>query len=610
MSVESKVRAVTTLRLKEMKDRGEKIAMLTSYDYSMAKIVDAAGVDVILVGDSAANVMAGYETTVPITLDAMIYHARSVVRAVERALVVVDLPFGTYQGNSKMALDSAIRIMKETEADAVKLEGGEEILESVERILTAGIPIMGHLGLTPQSIHKFGTYTVRAREEAEAEKLVRDARLLEEAGCFAVVLEKIPAVLAERVSKELSIPTIGIGAGGGTDGQVLVIHDMLGINKGFSPRFLLCCRTAPGRPFCRCLLIFLRHIRFRRNTMLIIIPLVKRAYFPHSQGGPIPNGILCRPGDFFFRIIAGRIRPLRLPVRRLFRFAPDKVSLHLLLSGIHHRLILPLPCLDFRQWPRLRSGLTGKPPFTGAGGHKLVELGIFRKTVDERNQGTAVFDKAGTGFHIGDVVHLLVGNIQEFAQLFPVRCRLIQHDNEFGVGKHGAGLNRIQQIFHILGNCCGKSVALSELPPCRVEEGGGKLIFKNHMEFVNEYMGSFSFLPVQGHTVQHSVCNDQQAGGLQLRPQAVNVKHHHPLVQVHIALLSENIQRAGGVQLQGQCDLLGFWFRLLQQGVPQSAEGGNRSCIGCIPVNHRNAPVNNGLVLRTHPFLVDLLDQG
>ena len=238
MSVESKVRAVTTLRLKEMKDRGEKIAMLTSYDYSMAKIVDAAGVDVILVGDSAANVMAGYETTVPITLDAMSYHARSVVRAVERALVVVDLPFGTYQGNSKMALDSAIRIMKETEADAVKLEGGEEILESVERILTAGIPIMGHLGLTPQSIHKFGTYTVRAREEAEAEKLVRDARLLEEAGCFAVVLEKIPAVLAERVSKELSIPTIGIGAGGGTDGQVLVIHDMLGINKGFSPRFL------------------------------------------------------------------------------------------------------------------------------------------------------------------------------------------------------------------------------------------------------------------------------------------------------------------------------------------------------------------------------------
>lgn len=238
MSVESKVRAVTTLRLKEMKDRCEKIAMLTSYDYSMAKIVDAAGVDVILVGDSAANVMAGYETTVPMTLDAMIYHARSVVRAVERALVVVDMPFGTYQGNSKLALDSAVRIMKETEADAVKLEGGEEILESVERILTAGIPIMGHLGLTPQSIHKFGTYTVRAKEEAEAEKLVRDAHLLEEAGCFSVVLEKIPAALACRVSKELSIPTIGIGAGGGTDGQVLVIHDMLGINKGFSPRFL------------------------------------------------------------------------------------------------------------------------------------------------------------------------------------------------------------------------------------------------------------------------------------------------------------------------------------------------------------------------------------
>lgn len=238
MSVESTVRAVTTYRLTEMKQRGEKIAMLTSYDYSMAKIVDAAGIDVILVGDSAANVMAGYETTLPITLDMMIYHACSVVRAVNRALVVVDLPFGTYQGNSKVALDSAVRIMKETEADAVKIEGGEEILESVNRILSAGIPVMGHLGLTPQSIHKFGTYNVRAKEEAEAEKLVRDARLLEEAGCFAVVLEKIPAVLAERVSKELSIPTIGIGAGGGTDGQVLVIHDMLGINKGFSPRFL------------------------------------------------------------------------------------------------------------------------------------------------------------------------------------------------------------------------------------------------------------------------------------------------------------------------------------------------------------------------------------
>ena len=238
MSVESTVRAVTTYRLTEMKQRGEKIAMLTSYDYSMAKIVDAAGIDVILVGDSAANVMAGYETTVPITLDMMIYHARSVVRAVERALVVVDLPFGTYQGNSKVALDSAVRIMKETEADAVKMEGGEEILESVQRILSAGIPIMGHLGLTPQSIHKFGTYAVRAKEEAEAEKLLRDARLLSDAGCFGIVLEKIPAELAARVTKEISAPTIGIGAGGGCDGQVLVIHDMLGINNGFSPRFL------------------------------------------------------------------------------------------------------------------------------------------------------------------------------------------------------------------------------------------------------------------------------------------------------------------------------------------------------------------------------------
>ncbi len=238
MSVESTVRAVTTYRLTEMKQRGEKIAMLTSYDYSMAKIVDAAGIDVILVGDSAANVMAGYETTLPITLDMMIYHARSVVRAVERALVVVDLPFGTYQGNSKVALDSAVRIMKETEADAVKMEGGEEILESVQRILSAGIPVMGHLGLTPQSIHKFGTYTVRAKEEAEAEKLLRDARLLDEAGCFACVLEKIPAALAARVSQEVRMPTIGIGAGGTCDGQVLVIHDMLGINKGFSPRFL------------------------------------------------------------------------------------------------------------------------------------------------------------------------------------------------------------------------------------------------------------------------------------------------------------------------------------------------------------------------------------
>ena len=238
MSVAGAVRAVTTLRLSEMKQRGEKIAMLTSYDYSTAKIVDAAGVDVILVGDSAANVMAGYETTLPITLDMMIYHARSVVRGVTRALVVVDLPFGTYQGNSKVALDSAVRIMKETEADAVKIEGGEEILESVQRILSAGIPVMGHLGLTPQSIHKFGTYNVRAKEEAEAAKLLHDAHLLDEAGCFGLVLEKIPAALAERVTKEVKMPTIGIGAGSGVDGQVLVIHDMLGITNDFSPRFL------------------------------------------------------------------------------------------------------------------------------------------------------------------------------------------------------------------------------------------------------------------------------------------------------------------------------------------------------------------------------------
>ena len=238
MSVAGSVRAVTTLRLTEMKQRGEKIAMLTSYDYSTARIVDAAGIDVILVGDSAANVMAGYETTLPITLDMMIYHARSVTRGAKRALVVVDLPFGTYQGNSKVALDSAIRIMKETEADAVKMEGGEEIIESVQRIISAGIPVMGHLGLTPQSIHKFGTYNVRAKEEAEAAKLIRDAHLLEENGCFAVVLEKIPATLATKVSQELHIPTIGIGAGSGTDGQVLVVHDMLGINNDFSPRFL------------------------------------------------------------------------------------------------------------------------------------------------------------------------------------------------------------------------------------------------------------------------------------------------------------------------------------------------------------------------------------
>ncbi len=238
MSTKSNVRAVTTYRLTEMKERGEKIAMLTSYDFSMAQIVDQAGVDVILVGDSAANVMAGYETTLPITLDMMIYHGRSVVRAVDRALVVVDLPFGTYQGNSKVALDSAIRIMKETEADAVKLEGGEEILESVQRILSAGIPVMGHLGLTPQSIHKFGTYTVRAKGEEEAKKLLHDAKLLSDAGCFAIVLEKIPAALASEVAKSVSTPIIGIGAGDGVDGQVLVIHDMLGINQGFSPRFL------------------------------------------------------------------------------------------------------------------------------------------------------------------------------------------------------------------------------------------------------------------------------------------------------------------------------------------------------------------------------------
>ncbi|MFI3302765.1 MAG: 3-methyl-2-oxobutanoate hydroxymethyltransferase [Rikenellaceae bacterium] len=238
MSTKSNVRAVTTYRLTEMKERGEKIAMLTSYDFSMAQIVDQAGVDVILVGDSAANVMAGYETTLPITLDMMIYHGRSVVRAVNRALVVVDLPFGTYQGNSKVALDSAIRIMKETEADAVKLEGGEEILESVQRILSAGIPVMGHLGLTPQSIHKFGTYTVRAKGEEEAQKLLHDAKLLSNAGCFAIVLEKIPATLASEVAKSVPTPIIGIGAGDGVDGQVLVIHDMLGINQGFSPRFL------------------------------------------------------------------------------------------------------------------------------------------------------------------------------------------------------------------------------------------------------------------------------------------------------------------------------------------------------------------------------------
>ncbi|MBP3420007.1 MAG: 3-methyl-2-oxobutanoate hydroxymethyltransferase [Marinifilaceae bacterium] len=238
MSVHKEIKKVTTHVVSDMKQRGEKISMITAYDYSMGTIVDTAGIDVILVGDSAANVMAGYETTLPITLDQMIYHAASVVRAVKRALVVVDLPFGTYQGNSHEALASAIRVMKETEADAIKLEGGEEVIESIRRILTAGIPVMGHLGLTPQSIHKFGTYTVRAKEEAEAQKLINDAKLLEEAGCFALVLEKIPADLATKVAKEISIPVIGIGAGSGVDGQVLVLHDMLGINNGFSPRFL------------------------------------------------------------------------------------------------------------------------------------------------------------------------------------------------------------------------------------------------------------------------------------------------------------------------------------------------------------------------------------
>ena len=231
-------RKVTTSRLIEMKSRGEKIAMLTAYDYSMAKLIDEAGIDVILVGDSASNVMAGNITTLPITLDQMIYHAKSVVKGVNRALVVCDMPFGTYQGNSKEALASAIRIMKESHAEAVKMEGGSEIRESIERILCAGIPVMGHLGLTPQSINKFGTYAVRAKEEAEAEKLLADARMLQEIGCFALVLEKIPAALATRVASELGIPVIGTGAGGGVDGQVLVMHDMLGINKGFSPKFL------------------------------------------------------------------------------------------------------------------------------------------------------------------------------------------------------------------------------------------------------------------------------------------------------------------------------------------------------------------------------------
>ena len=229
---------ITTNVLQEMKDNKEKISMLTSYDYTLAKIVDSAGIDVILVGDSASNVMAGHETTLPITLDHMIYHASSVVRAAKRSLVVVDLPFGSYQGDSKKALSSSIRIMKESGAHAVKLEGGAEIIESVERILTAGIPVMGHLGLTPQSIYKFGTYTVRAKQEAEAEKLINDAKLLQESGCFAIVLEKIPANLAKKVTSELNIPTIGIGAGKNVDGQVLVLHDMLGMTHEFNPRFL------------------------------------------------------------------------------------------------------------------------------------------------------------------------------------------------------------------------------------------------------------------------------------------------------------------------------------------------------------------------------------
>lgn len=238
MSVHKDVKRITTHQLQEMKNRGEKIAMLTAYDFSMAKIVDRAGIDIILVGDSASNVMAGNETTLPITLDQMIYHATSVVRAVKRALVVVDIPFGYYQGSSGEALRSAIRIMKESGAHAVKMEGGSEIKDSVLRILSAGVPVMGHLGLTPQSIYKFGTYTVRAREEAEANKLMEDARLLEECGCFGLVLEKIPAELARKVSSAVKIPVIGIGAGPFVDGQVLVMQDMLGITQEFKPRFL------------------------------------------------------------------------------------------------------------------------------------------------------------------------------------------------------------------------------------------------------------------------------------------------------------------------------------------------------------------------------------
>lgn len=238
MSVHKELKRITTHILQEMKNKGEKIAMLTAYDYSMAKVVDEGGVDVILVGDSASMVMAGHETTLPITLDQMIYHASSVIRATKRALVVVDLPFGSYQGNSKEALSSAIRVMKESGAHAVKLEGGEEVAESIERIVAAGIPVMGHLGLTPQSIYKFGTYTVRAKEEAEADKLKSDILRIQEAGCFSVVLEKIPAKLAQEVTSSLIIPTIGIGAGQHCDGQVLVVNDMIGLTKGFTPRFL------------------------------------------------------------------------------------------------------------------------------------------------------------------------------------------------------------------------------------------------------------------------------------------------------------------------------------------------------------------------------------
>ena len=238
MSIHKEVKKITTNTLQRMKENGEKISMLTAYDFSFARIFDDAGMDVILVGDSASNVMAGHETTLPITLDQIIYHASSVIRGVKRSLVVVDLPFGSYQSNSREALASAVRIMKETGAHAVKLEGGEEVLESIKRILAAGVPVMGHLGLTPQSIYKFGTYSVRAKEQAEAEKLKKDALLLQEAGCFAMVLEKIPATLAKEVTESLHIPTIGIGAGRHCDGQVLVMHDMLGINTEFRPRFL------------------------------------------------------------------------------------------------------------------------------------------------------------------------------------------------------------------------------------------------------------------------------------------------------------------------------------------------------------------------------------